>query len=183
MTSVPGGPRPRRWNSSRWANSAATRPRLSHTPREDLLDLVGGFFRKRGARDCRGRCDAPEASGPTLRISAPAKFADALAVHQLAHRPAQHRDREPRRLSHRAAALSRLPKALPRSCVAMRIQNVTMILPNTCRLSSRARPRSKSASATSVSITGGRPPAILARLSRMLRIEAPNEPKMRYCCR
>ena len=26
------------------------------------------------------------------------------------------------------------------------------------------------------------PAAILARLSRMLRIEAPNEPKMRYCC-
>ena len=26
------------------------------------------------------------------------------------------------------------------------------------------------------------PPAILARLSRMLRIEAPNEPKIRYCC-
>ena len=36
-------------------------------------------------------------------------------------------------------------------------QKPTMILPNTCRLSSRASPRSKSASATSVSITGNRP--------------------------
>ena len=62
-------------------------------------------------------------------------------------------------------------------------QKLTMILPNTCRLSSLARPRSKSASATSVSITGVSPDAILARLSRMLRIEQPNEPKMRYCCK
>src|SRR6202012_6206315 len=62
-------------------------------------------------------------------------------------------------------------------------QNKTMILPNTCRLSSRARPRSNSASGTSVSITGKRPAAILSRLSRILRIEAPNDPKMRNCGR
>src|SRR5215472_7375714 len=60
-------------------------------------------------------------------------------------------------------------------------QNATMIFPKTWRLSSRARPRSKSPSATSVSITGVNPSAILARLSRTLRSEAPNEPKMRYC--
>ena len=60
-------------------------------------------------------------------------------------------------------------------------QNATMIFPNTWRLSSRASPLSKSASGTSVSITGRSPDAILARLSRMLRIEAPNEPMMRYC--
>ena len=47
-----------------------------------------------------------------------------------------------------------------------------MTLPNTCRLSSRARPRSKSASATSVSMIGAMPAAIFDRLSRMLRIEA-----------
>src|SRR6202008_4240536 len=62
-------------------------------------------------------------------------------------------------------------------------QNVTMILPNTWRLSSRASPRSNSASGTSVSITGTRPDAILARLSPILRNEQPNDPKMRYCCK
>ena len=35
---------------------------------------------------------------------------------------------------------------------------------------------------TSVSITGRMPPAILSRLSAILRIVAPNEPKIRYCC-
>ena len=62
------------------------------------------------------------------------------------------------------------------------LQKLMMILPNTCRLSSRASPRSTSPSGNSLSITGSMPPAILARLSRMLRIEAPNEPMMRYCC-
>jgi hypothetical protein len=31
-------------------------------------------------------------------------------------------------------------------------------------------------------ITGSMPPAILASESRMLRIDAPNEPMIRYCC-
>src|SRR5262249_16882491 len=62
------------------------------------------------------------------------------------------------------------------------VQNVMTILPKTWRLSSRARPRSNSPRGTSVSITGSMPDAILARLSRMLRMEAPNEPMMRYCC-
>src|ERR1041385_2344683 len=61
-------------------------------------------------------------------------------------------------------------------------QKFTMTLPNTCRLSSRARPFSKSARATSVSMIGAMPAAILARLSRMLRIEQPNDPKILYCC-
>ena len=63
-----------------------------------------------------------------------------------------------------------------------RRQKRTMIFPNTCRLSSRASPRSNSASGTSVSITGKSPLAILARLSRILRREAPNDPMIRYCC-
>src|SRR6202040_1351475 len=57
-------------------------------------------------------------------------------------------------------------------------QKFTMTLPNTCRPSSRARPRSKSASATSVSMTGKRPAAILARAGRMFFVEAANEPKI-----
>src|SRR5262245_9733444 len=61
-------------------------------------------------------------------------------------------------------------------------QKLTTILPNTCRLSRRSRPRAKSARSTSVSITGLSLACILARPSRMLRMEAPNEPKMRYCC-
>src|ERR1700730_14025534 len=62
-------------------------------------------------------------------------------------------------------------------------QNMTMILPNTCRLSSLASPRSNSSTGTSLSITGRRPDAILATLSPILRSEQPNEPKIRYCCR
>src|ERR1043166_7894424 len=69
-----------------------------------------------------------------------------------------------------------------RSHPCARSQNTTMILPKTWRLSRRASPRSTSASGTSVSITGRSPEAILARLSRMLRIEAPNEAMIRYCC-
>jgi len=63
-------------------------------------------------------------------------------------------------------------------------QKFTMILPNTCRLSSRARPRSISASGTSMSITGARPISPSWRgLSRMLRSEAHERgPKILYCC-
>ncbi len=56
------------------------------------------------------------------------------------------------------------------------------LAPNTLRLSSPSRPRSKSASATSVSKTGVNPAVILANASLMLRLEPPTEPKMRYCC-
>src|SRR3954463_15586036 len=62
-------------------------------------------------------------------------------------------------------------------------QNVTMILPNTFRLSSRASALSKSFSGTSVSITGVNPASILPRLSCTLRNVQPNDPKIRYCCR
>src|SRR5262249_24263820 len=65
---------------------------------------------------------------------------------------------------------------------ASSVQKLTTILPNTWRLSRRSSPRAKSARSTSVSITGLSPSCILARPSRMLRMEAPNEPKMRYCC-
>src|SRR5471030_2324771 len=57
-----------------------------------------------------------------------------------------------------------------------------MTLPNTCRLSSRARPCSNSASGNSLSTIGAMPPTIFDRLSRILRIEAPNEPNILYCC-
>ena len=61
-------------------------------------------------------------------------------------------------------------------------QNPTTILPNTCRLSMRFSAVATSSIGTSVSITGCMPPAILSRLSAILRMVAPNEPKMRYCC-
>src|SRR5581483_11555728 len=81
-----------------------------------------------------------------------------------------------------AAARARPAWRLLAHRFASGIQNVMTILPNTCRLSMRSRPRSTSLSGYSLSITGSRPDAIFARLSRILRIEAPNEPMMRYCC-
>ena len=61
-------------------------------------------------------------------------------------------------------------------------QNVTTTLPNTWRLASRSSPFSKSASGTAESMTGVMPFAIFASDSRILRMVAPNEPMMRYCC-
>src|SRR5690606_17915759 len=63
-----------------------------------------------------------------------------------------------------------------------RHQKLTITLPKTCRLSSRARPFSKSAKANSLSMIGVMPAAILERLSRKLRIVQPNEPRILYCC-
>src|SRR4051794_2234683 len=60
--------------------------------------------------------------------------------------------------------------------------SVTTIFPKTCLLSSRDNACSYCASGSSVSITGRSPCAILARLSRMFRMDAPNEPMIRYCC-
>src|SRR5450631_567673 len=61
-------------------------------------------------------------------------------------------------------------------------QKPTTILPNTCRLSMRFSAVATSSIGASVSITGCMPAAILSRLSAILRIVAPNEPKIRYCC-
>src|SRR5271166_2817889 len=135
---------------------------------EDLLDLGVGFFRKSGAQIFSGK----------------AVFLEQRA--DLAHRRTGEVRRAPAvetfdgaEQSDGAGADRRIEQGFESP---FGHQNKTMILPKTWRLSSRARPRSKSASATSVSITGSRPDAIFVRLSRMLRMEAPNEPKMRYCC-
>jgi len=135
---------------------------------EDLLDLSLGFFRK----------------GGTQVLAGEPVFLEQRA--DLAHRRAGGVRRAPAvealdraEQSDGAGADRRIEQGFESP---FGHQNVTTILPKTWRLSSRARPRSKSASATSVSITGSRPDAIFARLSRMLRMETPNEPKMRYCC-
>src|SRR5208282_1829610 len=136
---------------------------------EDFFDLSVGFFGKGGAQILPAEAVFLEKRADLAHQGA-GEIRRALAIHAFdgAHQP--DRERADRRVEQDFAAPADH-------------QNMTMILPNTCRLSSRLRPRSNSASATSVSITGKRPDAILARLSPMLRIEQPNEPKMRYCCK
>ncbi len=146
---------------------------------EDRLDLGVGFV-----RECSVQIVAADAMLVAQRADLAHQRAGhirrAPAVHPLGRMQRSDGGRADRRVDHELETPRRHLKELE---TPRRHQNMTMILPNTCRLSSRANPRSKSASATSVSITGRRPACILARLSRMLRIEAPNEPKMRYCCR
>src|SRR5436190_13015770 len=80
-----------------------------------------------------------------------------------------------------AAERARKPSCAAAQCrryAAVRHQSVITIFPNTWRLSRRVRARSNSASGAVISITGASPDAILVRLSRMLRIEAPKEPMM-----
>src|SRR6516165_443288 len=149
---------------------------------QDRFDFGGGFFRKGGEV---GAADLVLLESRTKRAhEAGGEVGHVLAV-GCADGP-QHPHRQP---TERAVAARLEMPADPMDessrrdhGLAAARQKVTTIFPNTCRLSIRASPRSKSASATSVSITGNRPSAILARLSRMLRMEAPNEPMMRYCC-
>src|SRR5262245_21088285 len=143
------------------------------TAGQNRFDLLRGFLRKR-----RGEIIAGNAMLPQQRTE-PAHDRGQGVCRSLAIAPAQqpHQDdSDPADggVQHRAQA----------PCCAERTagQSVTTIFPNTCRLSRRARPCSKFSIVTSVSITGSMPAAILWRLSRMLRMEAPNEPMIRYCC-
>src|SRR6266571_2597661 len=150
--------------------------------RQDFFDLGGGFLRKRrhqvgtaGAMlgqpgpDC-----AHEGAG---KVRHPVRIGPAHQVEQ------RHGGKADQRID---AALETSGISLPSTAECpphrLRTQKCTTILPNTCRLASRSRPAAKSASSTSVSITGVSPAAILTRLSRMLPMVAPNEPKIRYCC-
>src|SRR5262245_8730541 len=153
-------------------------------PVEDSLDLGRGLLRKGS-----GEVGASDAVLLEPRAE-PAHDAAGEVGHARAAGGADQAQRADRELPERGVGgRLRVPAGAQRKtfggghgALAAARQKVTMIFPNTCRLSSRASPRSKSASGTSVSITGRRPPAILARLSRMLRMDAPNEPMMRYCC-
>src|SRR5262245_29116096 len=153
-------------------------------PVEDGLDLGFGLFGEGG-----GEIGAAEAMLLEPRAE-PAHDAAGEVGHVRAAGGADQAQRADRELPERRvggrlgvpAGAQRKTFGGGHGALAAARQKVTMILPNTCRLSSRASPRSKSASGTSVSITGSSPLAILARLSRILRMDAPNEPMMRYCC-
>src|SRR6266700_228510 len=150
--------------------------------RQDFFDLGGGFLRKRrhqvGAAGAMlgqpGPDCAHEGAG---KVRHPVRIGPAHQVEQ------RHGGKADQRID---AALETSGISLPSTAECpphrLRTQKCTTILPNTCRLASRSRPAATSASSTSVSITGVSPPAILARLPRMLPMVAPNEPMIRYCC-
>src|ERR1019366_1408580 len=153
----------------------APAPEIVPDPAQDRVDLGGRFFRKCGnqilSADAVFRQQRTDrAHQPATEIGHPVGIGEAQTLEQRKSESAQQRV---------ADALAAAPN---HSTYSIRHQKFTMTLPNTCRLSSRARPRSKSASVTSVSMIGAMPAAIFDRLSRILRIEAPNEPKILYCC-
>ena len=106
---------------------------------EDVIDFGRGFFREGGAQII-----AAEAVFLPQRPELARERSDEIR-RLLAVGPGQGAHDADREVAD--AASEKLEPPLDH-------QKVTMILPNTCRLSSRARPRSKSASGTSVSITG-----------------------------
>ena len=147
---------------------------------QDRLDLGGDFSGNAAARLARPmRCSGSH--GPTVRISAPPTFGHASRIDQ----PDRAQRMRPRgsRARHRrcAAAAIRVFDAArePCRCGLERdddlAEHLPAFQPREAALEigeRRFRCRSPAAS----------PFAILARLSRMLRIEAPNEPKILYCC-
>ena len=147
---------------------------------EDLLDLLRRLVRERGA----------EIVAADFVLGKPGSDDAHQAANQVRHEltvdEAQDRERADNQPAENALEYPlHRPQKLERGRPARHRfgQNVTMILPKTFRPSSRSSPFSNSASGTSVSITGVRPAAILARLSCTLRIVQPNEPNRRYCCR
>src|SRR5664280_1551636 len=153
-------------------------PKIVPYAAQDGIDLGGRFFRKCGnqilAADAVFRQQRTDrAHQPATEIGHPVGIGEAQTLEQRNRESAQQRV---------ADALAAAPHTPNHSPYPIRHQKFTMTLPNTCRLSSRARPRSKSASVTSVSMIGAMPAAIFDRLSRILRIEAPNETKILYCC-
>src|ERR1039458_1725165 len=136
-------------------------PEIVPDPAQDRVDLGGRFFRKCGnqilAADAVFRQQRTDrAHQPATEIGHPVGIGEAQTLEQRKGESAQQRV---------ADALAAAPHTPNHSPYPIRHQKFTMTLPNTCRLSSRARPA-----------------AIFDRLSRILRIEAPNEPKILYCC-
>src|SRR5450759_1793406 len=151
-------------------------PEIVPDPAQDRVDLGGRFFRKCGNQiltaDAVFRQQRTDrAHQPATEIGHPVGIGEAQTLEQRKGESAQQRV---------ADALAAAPHTPNHSPYPIRHQKFTMTLPNTCRLSSRARPRSKSASVTSVSIIVPLPPALFHRLSRILPIDAPIEPKLLY---
>ena len=88
MTSAVWAPTPATQNSSRWANSIATRAEIVPNAGEDLFDLGGRFFRESGAQIVAADWCSVR-SGPILRIIAAAKFAERLRSRRLIAPPTQ----------------------------------------------------------------------------------------------
>src|ERR1019366_2101569 len=153
-------------------------PEIVPDPAQDRVDLGGRFFRKSGnqilAADAVFRQQRTDrAHQPATEIGHPVGIGEAQTLEQRNRESAQKRV---------ADALAATPRTPDHSPYPIRHQKFTMTLPNTCRLSSRVRPRSKSASVTSASMIGAMPAAIFDGLARLLRIGAPTAPKILFCC-
>ena len=170
---------------SRCANSAPTRPRLSQTPRGSSRSPAGDLSGKAATRLSRPtRCSGSH--GPTCASAPEQPFA--MRLRSVWRSSAQQRDRDPSDggIDHRL----RRRRTVRRSVAAELASDGAFAL-RTSRRSCRtpagfraapARARNRRAALRCRS-PASMPAAILARLSRTLRIEPPNEPMMRYCCR
>ncbi len=165
---------------------------------QDALDLGRRFLRERrrqvGAADAVLAEQRPDRAHEASRRRSPACRTARDASCAAGRRRARRR-RMPARLSYRRQRLAvradqRHGRRAARSgrCVPLRMgepgaQKLTMTLPNTCRLSSRARPRSNSASAHfGVDDRRHAAPPSWPGCRGCCASRQPNEPKILYCC-
>src|SRR5262249_12901973 len=150
----------------------------------EALSVWGGLVCGDGGGGVRGAEAVLGDPGPEPPHESSRPVGNASPVGTAQRAQQQHRQAADRRLKYPLGVVFEPPSEVSERALhrMQGHQKVTTIFPNTCRLSRRESPRSKSGKGTSQSMTGSMPAAILARLSRILRSEAPNEPIIRYCC-